>query len=137
MMRILIAVTLLMTLLSGCGDKSKVKMPEDVAKEFLEAIYVTGDLKTARQLSVKELSDLLYHYRSMSTIQRHVLGLRLTTADITVRDVEADFFRRSEKDVKVELHIRGDFEGDRRADDRFLLMTKDGRRWKVKRITKR
>lgn len=134
MRRILVSLSLILLLLTGCSQKVEKKMPEEVAKEFLEAIYINKDLKAARLLSTQELSDLLYHYRSIAMIQRHILDFRLSTAEIFVRDVDADFFRRSEKDVEVELHIRGDFEGDRRADDLYLTVTKVGRHWRVKSI---
>lgn len=134
MFKRLMTTALIMALLAGCGQQGDKKMPEDIAKEFLEAIYVSPNLEIAQSLAGDELAELLYHYRSMAMIQRHIIGLRLTTAEVFVRDVEVDFFRRSEKDTKVELHIRGDFEGDQRADDRFLTMTKIGDHWKVKDI---
>ena len=69
-------------------------------------------------------------------IQRHVMDLSLDSAKIKITDVGGDFFRKSRKDLTVELHISGKYNGGFVADDRFFLMTFEGNRWKVKRISK-
>lgn len=122
--------------LVACGDKESKKMPEEVAQEFVEAIYNSKDINEIKNNSVKRVAGLVDHYRSIKMIQRHVMELSLDSAKVQVTDVGGDFFRKSKKDTKVELHIRGLYQGGIVADDRFLTMTWESNRWKVKRISK-
>lgn len=122
--------------LMACGETESKKLPEDVAKEFIEAIYNTKDIKAIGPLSTSKVSDIVNHYRSVKMIQRHVMDLSLDSAKIKITDVGGDFFRKSRKDLTVELHISGKYNGGFVADDRFFLMTFEGNRWKVKRISK-
>jgi len=122
--------------IAACGDTQSKKMPEEVALEFVEAIYNSKDIETIKSNSVSKLAGLVDHYRSIKMIQRHVMELTLDSATIQVTEVGGDFFRKSKKDTKIELHIRGKYNGGLKADDRFLLMTWESNRWKVKRISK-
>jgi len=122
--------------LAACGDAESKKMPEEVAQEFVEAVYNTKNVETIKQNSVRKLADLVDHYRSIKMIQRNIMELSLDSATVSVSDVGGDFFRKSKKDTKIELHIRGQYNGGIKADDRFLLMTWESNRWKVKRISK-
>lgn len=131
------AIIALMALtLSACGDEESKKMPEDVAQEFVEAIYNTKDIKAIKKNSVKRVVGLVDHYRSIKMIQRNLMELSLDSATVQVTDVGGDFFRKSKKDTRVELHIRGKYQGGIVADDRFLTMTWENNRWKVKKISK-
>ncbi|MDP2560219.1 hypothetical protein [Psychrobium sp. 1_MG-2023] len=135
------AITLLATLLltftlTGCGGADSKKLPEDVAEEFINAVYNTKDISVIKQHSSDKVLDLIEHYRTVKMIQRHLMDLTLDSAKIQVTDVGGDFFRKSKKDNKVEIHIRGDFQGNKKADDRFILMTWQDGRWKVKKVTK-
>lgn len=123
--------------LAGCGgDTHSKKMPEEVAYEFLDAIYNKKDLKLIKIHSTDKVAKLADHYRSIKSIQRHLIDLRLNSATIQVSDVSGDFFRKSKKDTKVELHIRGEWEGGVVADDRFLTLKWQNNRWKVSKIDK-
>ena len=121
---------------TACGDKESIMLPEQVAKEFVDAVYNQKDIKTIKSHSTKKIADIVGHYRSIKMIQRHVMDLSLNKATIEVSDVGGDFFRKTRKDLTVELHIRGKVNGGIVADDRFLLMTHQDGRWKVKRISK-
>lgn len=123
-------------MMAACGDAESKKMPEEVAQEFVDAVYNSKDLETLKKHSVSKVSGLVDHYRSIKMIQRHVMELTLDSATVKVTDVGGDFFRKSKKDTKIELHIRGQYDGGLKADDRFLLMTWESNRWKVKRISK-
>jgi len=122
--------------IAACGDAESKKMPEEVAQEFVQAIYNTKDIDTIKKHSVSKVADIVDHYRSIKMIQRHVMELTLDSATVQITDVGGDFFRKSKKDTKIELHIRGKYNGGLKADDRFLLMTWESNRWKVKRISK-
>ena len=122
--------------LSACGNNESKKMPEEVAQEFVKAIYNAKDIDDIKNNSVKKVAELVDHYRSIKMIQRHIMELSLDSATVQVSDVGGDFFRKSKKDTRVELHIRGKYQGGIVADDRFLLMTWENNRWKVKRISK-
>lgn len=130
----IIAIIALMLL--ACGDPESKKMPEEVAQEFVDAIYNSKDIDVIKKNSVSKISGLVDHYRSIKMIQRHVMELTLDSATVKISDVGGDFFRKSKKDTKIELHIRGKYDGGIKADDRFLLMTWESNRWKVKRISK-
>lgn len=123
-------------LLLACGNPDSKKLPEEVALEFVEAIYNSKDIDAIKKHSVSKVSGLVDHYRSNKMIQRHIMELSLDSATIQVTDVGGDFFRKSKKDLKVELHIRGQYQGGIKADDRFFTMTWQSDRWKVKRISK-
>lgn len=129
-------IAVLALALVACGDPESKKMPEEIAKEFVEAIYNAKDIKEIKENASTKLSGLVDHYRSIKMIQRHVMELSLDSATVQVTDVGGDFFRKSKKDTKVELHIRGKYQGGIVADDRFLLMTWESNRWKVKRVSK-
>lgn len=122
--------------LTACGSPESKKLPEDVAHDFVNAIYNTKNIEVIKKNSVSKLAGLVDHYRSNKMIQRNIMTLSLDSATIKVNDVGGDFFRKSKKDVKVELHIRGKYQGGIKADDRFLTMTWESDRWKVKRISK-
>lgn len=129
-------VTVVFFALTACGDPASKKMPEDVAQEFIEAIYNDKDLKVIKSLSTSKLKGIIGHYSSIKMIQRHIMDLSLNKATVEVTDVGGDFFRKSRKDLTVELHISGKYNGGFVADDRFFLMTYEDNRWKVKRIKK-
>jgi len=118
------------------GDANSKKMPEEVAYEFIDAVYNKKDLKLIQSHSTSKLAKLAHHYRSIKSIQRHLLDLRLDAATIEITDVGGDFFRKSKKDTKIELHIRGKWQGGIVADDRFLVLTWQDNRWKVAKINK-
>jgi len=120
----------------SCGDDNSKKMPEEVAFEFIEAVYNSKDLAAIKAHSTTKLTKLVTHYRSIKSIQRHIMDLRLDSATIQITDVGGDFFRKSKKDTKVELHIRGQWQGGLVADDRFITLTWEEKRWKVKKISK-
>ena len=122
--------------LTACGEPASKKLPEQVATEFIKAIYNDNDLKTIKLLSTSKLKGIIGHYSSVKMIQRHVMDLSLDKANVEVTDVGGDFFRKSRKDLTVELHINGKYNGGFVADDRFLLMTFENGIWKVKRIKK-
>jgi len=122
--------------LFGCGDAASKKMPEEIAYEFVEAIYNQKDFKIIQSHASDKLTGLIGHYRTVNMIQRHVMDLRLDSATIKISDVGGDFFRKSKKNTKIELHIRGQWNGGLVADDRFLTMTWEGKRWKVLKISK-
>ena len=122
--------------LAACDDNHSKKLPEQVAKEFVDAIYNTKDIKVIKSLSSSKISNIVNHYRSIKMIQRHVMDLSLDSAKIEVSDVGGDFFRQTRKDLTVELHISGKYDGGFVADDRFFLMTFEDKRWQVKRISK-
>ncbi|NRA62739.1 MAG: hypothetical protein HRU25_17965 [Psychrobium sp.] len=123
-------------MLSACGDTDSKKMPEEVATDFINAIYNSKDIKTIKFNSSDKVQDLIKHYRSVKMIQRHVMDLSLDSANVEINDVGGDFFRKSKKDTKIEVHIRGKFDGGFKADDRILTMTWQDKRWKVKKISK-
>lgn len=129
-------IAIIALMLSACGDPESKKMPEEVAQEFVDAIYNSKDIDIIKKNSVSKISGLVDHYRSIKMVQRHVMELTLDSATIKISDVGGDFFRKSKKDTKIELHIRGKYDGGIKADDRFLLMTWESNRWKVKRISK-
>ncbi|MGB0835615.1 MAG: hypothetical protein ACPGR2_13970 [Psychrobium sp.] len=129
-------IALMALTLAACGDEESKKMPEDVAQEFVEAIYNSKDINAIKKNSVKRVAGLVDHYRSIKMIQRNLMELSLDSATVQVTDVGGDFFRKSKKDTRVELHIRGKYQGGVVADDRFLTMTWENNRWKVKKISK-
>ncbi len=120
----------------GGGDDNSKKMPEEIAFEFVDAVYNKKDLELIKGHSTDKLAKLASHYRSIKSIQRHLMSLRLDAATIQITDVGGDFFRKSKKDTKVELHIRGEREGGIVADDRFLTLTWQDNRWKVAKVSK-
>jgi len=121
---------------TACADEESIMLPEQVAKEFVDAVYNKKSIKAIKAHSTKKISDIVSHYRSVKMVQRHVMNLSLDKATIEVSDVGGDFFRKTRKDLTVELHIRGKANGGIVADDRFLLMTHQDGRWKVKRVSK-
>jgi hypothetical protein len=121
---------------AACSDEATKMLPEQVAKEFVEAVYNKKDIKSIKSHSTEKIADIVNHYRSIKMIQRHIMDLSLDKATIEVSDVGGDFFRKTRKDLKVELHISGKYNGGFVADDRFLLMTHEDGRWKVKRVSK-
>lgn len=132
-----IALTILITLtLASCGNSASKKMPEEVAYEFVDAVYNSKDVTAITNTTTDKLTKLVTHYRSVNMIQRHIMDLRLDSATIQITDVGGDFFRKSKKDTKIELHIRGQWQGGLVADDRFLVMTWQDDRWKVAKIIK-
>lgn len=129
-------VAAIATLVMACGEQDSNKLPEQVAKEFVKAVYNDKDIKLIKSLSTDKISSIVDHYRSIKMIQRHVMDLSLDSAKIKVNQVGGDFFRKTRKDLTVELHINGKFNGGFVADDRFLLMTFNNGQWKVKKISK-
>lgn len=123
-------------IISCGGDDNSKKMPEEIAFEFVDAVYNKKDLELIKGHSTAKLEKLADHYRSIKSIQRHIMDLRLDSATIQVTDVGGDFFRKSKKDTKVELHIRGNWQGGIVADDRFLTLTWQDNRWRVAKINK-
>ncbi|GGA84780.1 hypothetical protein GCM10011369_28500 [Neiella marina] len=100
-------VTLMLAVLTliGCQDNKPQQDPEDVAVAFFSAIYVEEDLEKAKRLSGPKLAELLEHYRNMEAIKRHVVGMEMVNPEIEVKNSSADFFRRLDQDVWVELHF--------------------------------
>jgi len=122
--------------LTACGEE-KIKLPEKAAEKFAKAVYNSQDIDEMKQHSNEKMATIIGHYRSIKMIQRNIMELSLEPqVTIEVKSVGGDFFRKSKKDTKVELHIRGNYEGGIKADDRFLLMTWVDGSWKVKRVTK-
>jgi len=134
--RIIMVLLASLAIISCGGDEHSKKMPEEVAFEFIDAVYNKNDLTLIKSHATPKLAKLAIHYRSIKSIQRHMFDLRLDSATIQVTDVGGDFFRKSKKDMKVELHIRGKWQGGVVADDRFLLLTWHDNRWKVAKISK-
>jgi len=123
-------------ILTACGAE-KVKLPEKAAEKFAKAVYNSHDIDEMKQHSNEKMTTLIGHYRSIKMIQRNIMELSLEPpVKIEVKSVGGDFFRKSKKDTKVELHIRGQYNGGIKADDRFLLMTWIDGSWKVKRVSK-
>ena len=110
-------------------------MPEEVAQEFVEAIYNAKDIDEIKENSVKRVAGLVDHYRSIKMIQRHVMELSLDSATVQITDVGGDFFRKSKKDTRVELHIRGKYQGGVVADDRFLLRFRNSLHFQIGRAS--
>lgn len=92
--------------LTACQEEKPQRDPEDVAVAFFQAIYVDGDVEKAKSLSGAKLSELLGHYRNLDAIKRHVVGMEIVNPEIEVKDSSADFFRRLDEDVWVELHFK-------------------------------
>ncbi|GLP94814.1 hypothetical protein [Paraferrimonas sedimenticola] len=133
-MRLLLLLVALLSL--GCQPKDpRAEMtPEQVAIAFLDAIYVQQNTQLASEFVSDELKELLAHYRLPSSVQRHVLGLRMNNAELMIGDVGIDFFRLSDKDIQVTVKLEGDLDFERRLDDRTLELNRINGYWYVTKV---
>ncbi|MBW8191004.1 hypothetical protein K0504_08150 [Neiella marina] len=106
-MLIRLLITFLAVLsLCACQEENPKQDPEDIAVAFFHAIYVDGDVEKAKSLAGPELAELLGHYRNLDAVKRHIVGMEMSNPEIEVKDSSADFFRRLDEDVWVELHFK-------------------------------
>jgi len=116
--------------LTGCSQQEEIVEPEDVALQFFNAVYNTKDAETARALVGDKIGELIDHYRSISNIQRHVIGMQMPgrpSIDVEVKNTSADFFRRlDKKHVQVEVRFSSEVDGRKYYDSRTVILTKVG-----------
>ncbi|MBY5922179.1 hypothetical protein [Ferrimonas balearica] len=118
-------------LLAGCNGRQDTQRPESVALTFFDALYNQKDAQSAMALVNEPLRDVMSHYRIASQIQRNVLGLALDEAELSVGEVDIDFFRRNAQQVEVLIQLSG-HNGHRRInDDRLVRLEKEGERWVI------
>lgn len=131
-----LAAVFFLLLLQACGPSEEEGMaPEDVALNFFTAIYNDGDVEKAQSFSGDELYELLGHYRNITAVKRHVIGMEIENPKIEVKDSSADFFRRLQEDVKVELHFTTKVDGRTYKDIRVVLVGKvNDHLWQVKKV---
>ncbi|MCM2679333.1 hypothetical protein [Echinimonas agarilytica] len=131
------ALLMMTTVLFACGEpEEKVPTdPEDVALAFFTAIYVDDNVEKALEVSGPDLQDLLSHYRNVTAIKRHVIGMEIESPDIQVKNSSADFFRKLTDDVEVELHFSAYIDGRVYKDVRFVIVSQEFQgQWVVKKV---
>ncbi|MEZ9367241.1 hypothetical protein AB4140_00210 [Shewanella sp. 10N.286.51.B2] len=134
-----IVVIICLLLLSACspseqnpqGRLEKPLSPEEVSLGFFNAIYVDRDINQAMIYVNQELKDIISHYHIASAVQRHVLGLSMTEVNMSVDDINIDFFRKFTDEVDVKVKMEGLKGGNPWVDDRTIKLIKTGNRWTI------
>ncbi|MCC4833114.1 hypothetical protein Q4601_20130 [Shewanella sp. 1_MG-2023] len=113
------------------GRLEKALSPEQVSIGFFTAIYVERDIEKAKVYVSQELKDIMSHYHIASAVQRHVLGLSMTDVNMSIDDIDIDFFRKFTDEVDVKVKMEGLRGGSPWVDDRTIKLVKNGKRWTI------
>ncbi|WP_133407090.1 hypothetical protein [Parashewanella tropica] len=133
-------ISIFLTLLiCGCNpDKESAifnpQNPEYAAYHFLKALYIDKDVQTAQNFTGEKLDELLKHYHLASSVQRHVLNLPLSNVQIEVQDVDIDFFRKMNSEVKIRMKLVGTRNDKPWFDTRQVAINKENNKWVVTKI---
>ncbi|ARD22929.1 MULTISPECIES: hypothetical protein [Shewanella] len=111
------------------GRLEKALSPEEVSLGFFRAIYVDKDVNKAKVFVNQELKDIMSHYHIASAVQRHVLGLSMTDVNMSIDDIDIDFFRKFTDEVDVKVKMEGLRGGSPWVDDRTIKLVKNGKSW--------
>jgi hypothetical protein len=103
--------------------------PESVTLSFLEAIYNERDISKALPYVTPELREVLEHYHIASSVQRHVMGLSMTEVNMSIDEIDIDFFRKFTDEVTIIVKMEGLKGGKPWVDDRTLHLKKKGKKW--------
>ncbi|UJF23410.1 DUF4878 domain-containing protein [Shewanella sp. OMA3-2] len=103
--------------------------PESVTLNFFEAIYNDRDVSKALPYVTPELREVLQHYHIASSVQRHVLGLSMTKVNMSIDEIDIDFFRKFTDEVTIIVKMEGLKGGRPWVDDRTLRLKKEGNKW--------
>ncbi|WP_434938239.1 hypothetical protein ACRWQN_13265 [Shewanella sp. HL-SH8] len=103
--------------------------PESVTLSFLEAIYNERDVSKALPYVTPELREVLEHYHIASSVQRHVMGLSMTEVNMSIDEIDIDFFRKFTDEVTIVVKMEGLKGGRPWIDDRTLHLKKKGKKW--------
>ncbi|MBY5993817.1 hypothetical protein [Ferrimonas balearica] len=125
----LMMLLLAAALLTACSPHPDQARPESVALDFFDALYNRNDATRAMQLVDEELGELMAHYRLASQIQRNIIGLAMTDVELSVAEVDIDFFRRNSNRVEVLIQFQGHKGGRVMRDDRLVRLERVGERW--------
>ena len=123
--RIIAALVCSLALLACNPSDDEIKAPEDVALDFFTALYIDSDVAKAQSMAGEDLSALLAHYRNITAVKRHVIGMEIETPKIEVKNSTADFFRRLASDVHVEIHFTSHIDGKVFKDIRTVIVSKE------------
>lgn len=130
-MKTIYCVLLGLLMLAGCDARQETQRPENVALAFFDALYNQDDARTAMTMVNEPLREVMRHYRIASQIQRNVLGLPLDDAELSVAEVDIDFFRRNTQQVEVLIRLSG-HNGHRVVrDDRLVRLERRGEHWVI------
>ncbi|MCH1923657.1 hypothetical protein L9G74_04820 [Shewanella sp. C32] len=133
-MRYLILLALSLTML-GCGDVQDAPMsPEDVARNFLTAIYVDRDVEQALPYVTPQIQKVMKSYHIAASVQRYMIGLSMTDVTLTVEDIDIDFFRKFSDETTVVIKMTGKKGGQDWIDDRSLRLKKTRQGWIISEI---
>ncbi|MDP5029391.1 MAG: hypothetical protein NWQ54_19035 [Paraglaciecola sp.] len=138
-------VMLLLTAIVGCDGLEKKQgmgkygmmdpnLPEYTAIEFFDHMFHDDDLTEALKLSSPTLKRLISSYHTNRNAQRHVLNLRFDKVKITPHTGSAGRNEFS-KESKVIIFFEGELNGKILKDMRVVDLIRDGKEWKVDKIS--
>ncbi|MBY6185977.1 hypothetical protein KUV89_04955 [Marinobacter hydrocarbonoclasticus] len=128
---LLFIAALAVFVLGGCDARKDTTRPESIAIAFFDALYNQADADTAMTFVNEELRDVMRHYRIASQIQRNVIGLSLDEAELSIGEVEIDFFRRNTQQVEVLVRFNGVRDHRQIRDDRLIRLERMGEKWVI------
>lgn len=126
---------LLSLVMFGCEDAQDAPMkPEDVASNFMRAIYVDRNVEQAMPYVVADIREVMKSYYIAASVQRYMLGLSMTDVTLSVEDIDIDFFRKFSNETTVVIKLVGKKGGQDWIDDRSLRLKKTSRGWIITEI---
>lgn len=135
---LLIAATAL--LLNACGEQSTTDAmhaamePQTVVTEFFDDIYNDRDLEAAMTHTSADLSALLQHYGSISSVQRYLLNRYFDEAKINVDNSSIRPYLGNPENLRVTVALSGPYNGGQYDEVRSVLLVKHENEWLVTRI---
>ncbi|RLV60044.1 hypothetical protein D5018_09015 [Parashewanella curva] len=108
--------------------------PEYAAYHFLKALYIDQSVTETQKFSGHDLKQLLKHYHIASAVQRHVLNLPLHDVQLEVQEIDIDFFRKMDGEVKIRMKMTGTRNDRPWFDTRLLAVNKENNKWLVTKI---
>ena len=133
-MRYLILLLLSLVML-GCDEAQDAPMkPEDVASNFMRAIYVDRNVEQALPYVTPDIRKVMKSYYIAASVQRYMLGLSMTDVTLSVEDIDIDFFRKFSNDTTVVIKLVGKKGGQDWVDDRSLRLQKTRTGWIITEI---
>ncbi|EKE84749.1 hypothetical protein [Idiomarina xiamenensis] len=135
---LLIAATAL--LLNACGEQSAADAmhaamePQTVVTEFFDDIYNDRDLEAAMTHTSADLSALLQHYGSISSVQRYLLNRYFDEAKINVDNSSIRPYLGNPENLRVTVALSGPYNGGQYDEVRSVLLVKHENEWLVTRI---
>ncbi|KFZ37962.1 hypothetical protein HR45_05470 [Shewanella mangrovi] len=135
MRQLLLLVLLASSLLVGCDNVEDGELkPEDVATEFLRAIYIDRNIENALPYVTPQIQEVMKSYYIAASVQRYMLGLSMTDVTLSVEDIDIDFFRKFADETTVVIKLTGKKGGSDWIDDRTLRLKKTRSGWIITEI---